>query len=127
METSRHRSLKGKCEYFSPGLYQGDQTWPIYLQSANQVLWTDMLCVWCSAQDRKALQRVIRPSQSISEPEGTADEASAEAVDQANVNHGRLYHSPSKVNRTTTKSSFPCSVGRVTLKMYSDTVTNYQL
>ena len=39
METSRHRSLKGKCEYLSPELYKGNQTWLIYLQSADVHCW----------------------------------------------------------------------------------------
>ena len=32
------------------------------LISCTQVVWTDMLSGWCTAQDRKALQRVIHPS-----------------------------------------------------------------
>ena len=35
MEMSRHWSPKGKCEYLSPLLYEGDQTWLICLKSAD--------------------------------------------------------------------------------------------
>ena len=36
METSRRRrSLKEKSEYVSPGLYEGGQTWLIYLHNTD--------------------------------------------------------------------------------------------
>ena len=50
MERGRHRSLKGKCEYLSPVLYQGDQTWLMYLQS------TDGLCSFLQNESSQELK-----------------------------------------------------------------------
>ena len=56
METSCHRSPKGKSEYLSPGLYEEDQTWLIYLQSADGHCWflqdesSQELKVWAEEQ-----------------------------------------------------------------------------
>ena len=57
MDMSHHRSLKGKCKYVSPVLYEGEQTWLTYLQSADglcsflQNESSQELKVWAEEQD----------------------------------------------------------------------------